>query len=126
MKRLWIAVVLLCGVLGLCVGSTLYRHRQMDIMIAALDRMETAYTLGDIPRARELAEEIVDRYDRVSRVALCFIAHSDMAESQETVRLLTALLRQDGDEELRMEVARLREELSHLREIDDPLFWNIL
>ena len=126
MKRLWIAVLLLCGVVGLCVASTLYRHHQMDTMIAALDRLEHAYTQGDVHHARELAEEIIDRYERVSRVALCFIAHSDMAESQETVRLLPALLQQDGDEELGMEIARLREELSHLWEIDDPLIWNIL
>lgn len=126
MKRLWIAVVLLGGVVGLCIGSTLYRHHQMDAMIAALDRMESAYAQGDVPRAREWAQEMVDRYDKISAVMLCFTAHSDMAESQETVKLLPALVRQGGDEELRMEIARLREELTHLWEIDDPILRNIL
>lgn len=126
MKRLWIAAALLCGVVGLCISSTAYRHRHIEEMIAALDRLEQAYTQEDMPRARQLAEEMVDRYEGVCRVLLCFTAHSDMAESQETVKMLPALLRQDGDEELGMEIARLREELTHLREIDDPLIWNIL
>ena len=126
MKRLWIAVGLLSLMIGLCLVTEVYQHRKMEEMLANLDRLEEAYQQGDISGARELAYKMADRYEQISRVVLCFTAHSDMAESQETIQLLPALLRQDGNEELGMEIARLREELTYLRNIDDPLIWNIL
>lgn len=126
MKRVWIAVGLLCAVVGLCVTSTLFRHQQTEQLLDALNQLESIYEQGDIRRARELAEELEQRYEQVGQVLLCYTAHGEMAESMETVRLLPTLLEQGGGEELSMEIARLREEWTHLKAIDDPTMWNIL
>ncbi len=126
MKRIWIAVGLLCAVIGLCVFTETYQHRRMEDMLTSLDRLERAYEQGDITQARGLAEDMAEEYEGVSRVMMCFIAHSDIAESLETVTLLLVLLEEGGGEELVMEIARLREEFDHLHNIDDPLIWNIL
>ena len=42
-----------------------------------------------------------------------------------TAAMLPALLQHGGEEELRMELARIREQLRHLRIIDDPLPENL-
>lgn len=126
MKRLWIAVGLLTAAVGLCVTVTLYQHRQIDRLLGTLDRLETAYIVGDTAEAHRLAEELVVDYEAVGRVLYCFTAHNELAESQETVAVLPALLRQSGEEELRMEIARLREQFGYLRSVDDPSIWNIL
>ncbi len=126
MKRLWIAAALLVVVVGLCVATTLYQHRQIDKLLGTLDELESAYALGDYPKAGQLAQQVVDDYAKVSRVLYCFVAHGDLADSQETVVMLPALLRQGGEEELKMELARLREQLDYLRRVDDPTIWNIL
>lgn len=126
MKRLWIAAGLLCVVVGLCTVTTIYQHRRAEDMLALVDAVEEAYRQGDIPAARQAAQELLETYDSACRIMMCFTAHSDMAESQETVRLLPTLLQANGGEELGMEIARLREELTHLRNVDDPLLWNIL
>ena len=126
MKRLWIAAGLLCAVIGLCIVTEVYQHRRMEDMLATLNRMEQAYEQGDLDQARVLAEDMAAQYEHISRVMMCFIAHSDVAESLETVTLLPVLLEEGGGEELVMEIARLREEFDHLHNIDDPLIWNIL
>jgi hypothetical protein len=126
MKRLWIAVALIGTVAGLCVITTAYQHRRTEDMLALVDAVEAAYEDGDIPAARRNAEELIAVYDGVCRIMMCYVTHSDIAESQETVRMLPALLEKGGGEEQKMEIARLREELTHLRQIDDPLPWNIL
>jgi len=126
MKRLWVAAVLLCVAAGLCLSASLYQHRQIDRMLDTLDRLETAYNNENTAEAYRFAECLVREYRAVGRVLYCFIAHSDLAASQETVTLLPALLQHGGQEELTMEIARLREQLLHLREIDDPLWQNIL
>ena len=126
MKRLWIAAVILCGVVGLCIGSVTYRHRCIEKMLDTLNQMEQAYTQGDTAQAKQLAQQLVHLYEQSSRVLLCYSAHSDMTESQETAALLPVLLNQDSGDELRMEIARLRAEFDYLKQIDDPLIQNIL
>lgn len=126
MKRLWVAVALIAAVVGLCITSAAYQHHRTEEMLALVDRVEDAYAAGDLTAARDAADELITVYDGVCRVMMCYVAHSDIAESQETVRMLPALLEQGGGEELQMEIARLREELTHLRQIDDPRIWNIL
>ncbi len=127
MKRLWVAVALLGLAASLCVCASLYQHRHIDRMLDTLDQLESAYAAGDIPKAQRLAEQLAKDYEAAGRVLFCFIAHGDLAQSQETVALLPALLQQNSQqEELNMEIARLREQLLHLRGIDDPLWQNIL
>lgn len=126
MKRLWIAAALLLVTAALCVTTTLYQHRQIDRLLNTLGRLEQAYTAGDTEAAHRLAEELVADYERVGRVLYCFVPHEELAESQETVAVLPALLRQGGEEEFKMELARLREQFGYLRSVDDATVWNIL
>lgn len=126
MKRLWIAVGLLSLAVALCIGTNLYHHRQIDRLMNTLDGLEQAYTVGDRDRAHRLAEQLVTDYEKVGRVLYCFIAHEELADSQETVAMLSALLNQGGEEEFRMEIARLREQFAYLRSVDDFLLHNIL
>ena len=126
MKRLWIAAALLALVVGLCLTTEIYQHRRVEDTMALLDELEQAYDDGNLRQAQQTAEQLTQQYESVCRVLMCFTAHSDIAESQETAALLPTLLRQDGTEELKMEIARLREQLAYLRSVDDPLLWNIL
>lgn len=126
MKRLWIAAGLLAVAILLCAVTTQYQHRQIDRMLSILERLEETYAAGDLDKARELAENLVKEYEKVSGVLYCFVAHSDLADSQETIALLPALLHQNGQEELKMEIARVRKQLQYLRGVDDPSLSNIL
>ena len=126
MKRLWIALTLLLLVVGLCVISRTYLYRRMGDLLDALDTIETHWAEGDKDTAVRLAEAFVEEYHRVRGVLDGYVAHNDLEESEETAALLPTLFSQGGEEELRMELARLREQLIYLRTIDDPLWRNIL
>ena len=125
MKRIWIALALLAVTLAICFFTQSFQHRQMDRMLEILDRLEAAYSADDIPLAAAIAEEFNSRYQRIADIMDGYVAHDDLAESRETAAILPALLRQGGEEELHMELARIREQLRHLRIIDDPLPENI-
>ena len=126
MKRLWIAVGLLFLAVGLCVTASLYQHHSIDRMLEKLDGIEQTFQHGERETARRMAQEMAEDYETVCKVLFCFVSHSDLADSQETVTMLPALMEQGGEEELRMEMARLREQLTYLRCVDDPLWGNIL
>ena len=126
MKRLYIAAVLLAAVVVTCVVTHLYQHRQFDRMTATLDRIEEAYRRGDADTAIRMAEAFAEEYQRVSNLISCYVPHGELRESRETAALLPTLLREDSAVEFYMETARLRSQLTYLRQLDDPLQRNIL
>ena len=77
-------------------------------------------------QAAAWAQRVAVEYERRTAPMDCFIAHSDLEDSRETAVMLPAIVEQDGREELLMEVARLREQLEHLQQIDRPTWRNVL
>lgn len=126
MKRIWCAAALIVATVGLCITVNRYQHRHIDRMLEQVDRLEQVYDSGDRDAARDLAADMAQEYEAVGRVLFCFVTHNEMADSQETVALLPALIDQQGEEELRMEIARLREQLTYLRGVDDLRLGNVL
>lgn len=125
MKRLWLAVALLLTAVGLCVASQSYLHRQTDALLTTLTALEDSYRAGDLPAARRWAGRLAEEYPRRTGLMYCFVAHSDLEESRETVATLPAILEQNHLEELLTETARLREQLQHLQSIDRPTPENV-
>lgn len=126
MKRLRIAVILLAGVAVLCTVNHLAHHRRIDRVMSALDRIEELAREGDTPLALQTAEAFAREYQTVGDRISFYVAHSELRESRETAAMLPTLLRQGSDDELYREIARLREQLRNLRQVDDPLLRNIL
>lgn len=126
MKRLYIAIALLVSVATSCVLTHLYQHRQMDRMLTTLDRIEAAYRGGDADGAVTVAEDFAAEYQRICDRISCYVAHNELRESRETAALLPTLLQERSEEEIYMEIARLRAQLTFVRQVDDPLLQNIL
>lgn len=126
MKRLYIAVALLAAVITLCTLVHWRHHRRLDEMTSTLDHIEDLYRSGDTAAALQMAETFAEEYRQFSNRISFYVAHGEVRQSQETAALLPTLLRKGGDEELAMEIARLRSQLQYLRQVDDPIPQNIL
>ena len=126
MKRLYAAVALLAVVASLCLLTHRYQHREIDRMLTALDRIETAARRGDTAHALDQATAFAADYQRVSDWISCYVSHSELRESKETASILPALLEQGRSEELYMEIFRLRCQLVTIQQVDDPTLRNIL
>lgn len=126
MKRLYVAVALLAAVVALCVYTSLYQNRRTDRLLDTLDRIETHCRLGDKEAAVAEAAAFATEYQRVSRWMRCYIPHSELQESRETAATLPNLLQKSDRAEIWFELARLREQLEDLRQVDSPTLWNIL
>ena len=126
MKRLRIAVILLAGVAALCVITHLTHHRRIDRIMGQLDHIEELARGGNTEDAIHMATAFSEEYRKVSDLVSHYVAHSELRESRETAAMLPTLLQQGSEDELYMEIARLREHLRSLRQVDDPLLRNIL
>ena len=126
MKRLYIAAILLVAVVTACVLTHLYQHRQLDRMLAQLDRIEQLAEDGETAKAVALAKELAVDYSTVSDRISCYIAHGELRDSRETASILPTLLQRGSKAEWQTELCRLRAQLVYLRRVDDPVLQNIL
>lgn len=126
MKRLYIAAGLMAAVVAACLLTHFYQHRRMDDMVATLDRIEVLCRAGDTQRAVTMAEDFAAEYQRICDRISCYVAHNELRESRETAAILPTLIKTHNDEDLYMEIARLRFQLVYARQVDDPLLPNIL
>lgn len=126
MKRLYIAAVLLAVVAGMCLLTHTTHRRRIDGAMATLDRIESLYRAGDTDAALREAEAFVSAYQRISDRISLYVAHGELREARETAALLPTLLQTGSEEELMMELTRLRAQLLYLRQVDAPLWHNIL
>lgn len=125
MKRVWLALGLLIGAVGLCVGSLLFQQHQIDGLLADLDRLETAYRAGELEDCRQLAEQLNTDYARRAKLFSCFMSHNELDESLTTAATLPACLEEENPEEFLLETAKFRQELEYLREVEAPVLHNI-
>ena len=126
MKRLYVGLALLVAVAALCVGTHRHLHAQTDRMLDVLDGIEDACRRGDTATALADARRFAAEYRRVSSHVSCYVAHNELRESQETAAFLPTLVECGDAESLYMEIARLRAQLEHIRQVDDPHLRNIL
>ena len=115
MRRLWIGLLLLLAVVGLCVVSQVYQHRQIDRLLETLDALPT-------PAA---AEDFRTEYTRRTRLFPCFMSHADLSGIEETVAVLPAVAAGGDEDELRQTVALCRAQLERLRTTELPIWQNV-
>ena len=124
MKRLYIAIAMLTAVVVLCVTTHRYQHVQIQRMVDTLDQIEAAYGRGE--DTADAALRFAEEYQRLSRWIGCYVSHSELEKSQEMAALLPTLIHSKNTDDIQEEIARLRLQLIHLMQVDDPLLWNIL
>lgn len=126
MKRVLLALSLLALVLAACAGSLIYQQRQINRLEALTDGLENAYRSGEMDECVQKAKELADYFIRCSRVFSCYMSHNELNESLDTVVALAATLEEDNPEEFLLELAKFRQQLAQLWQIEIPHLNNIL
>ncbi len=126
MKRVYLAVGLLVAAVTLCVISLLYQQSQIDRLLAQVDDLESAYQSGETEEGIRQAKELAASYDRCARLFSCFMSHNELNDSLDAVVTLAASLQEDNPEEFLLELAKFRQQLTYMRQIEAPHIRNIL
>ena len=122
MKRVLLAFALLAAVAAGCVLSIMTEKRTTDLLIDMTNRIEEAFDAEEFDRALTLTEEFTEEFTKRTKHFTFFMRHSDVSKIEENVILLEA-----GDHEhFPAELARCRNQLDKLGELELPSFDNIL
>lgn len=126
MKRVLLAFALLTAVAAGCVLSIMTEKRTTDLLIDMTDRIEEAFDAEEFDRALTLTEEFTEEFTKRTKHFTFFMRHSDVSKIEENVITLPILLEAGDHEHFPAELARCRNQLDKLGELELPSFDNIL
>ncbi len=126
MKRVILAFVLLAAVAAGCVFTIMTEKNTTDLLIGMTGEIEQAFDNEEYDRALELTGEFTQEFTRRTRHFTFFMRHSDITKIEENVIMLPILLEAGDHEHFPAELARCRNQLDKLGDLELPTFDNIL
>lgn len=126
MKRVIVAVVVLILVAGGCVLSIYNERNNTNYLIDMTNQIETAFREQDLERTQQLADQFVEEFKERTRYFPFYMRHSDVSQIEENVIMLPILLEAGDMEHFPAELARCRNQLDKLGDLELPLWENIL
>lgn len=126
MKRLLVAAGMLLLVTGLCLASIHIQTSNTSYLLVSLDRLQETFDKGDYAQCEELARQFVADFDKRTRYFPYFLRHSDLSRIEEIVVPLPVLLEEGDTQHFAAELARCRNQLETLYQVELPLPENIL
>ena len=126
MKRLIVAIALLLSVAVLCALFLLSLDRNIDFLLSRIDEMQEAYERDDAGDCLTLSEEFVQEFDERTRFFPFFMRHSDIAKIEESVIVLPVMLRSGEEAHWTSELAKCRNQLEKLADMETLTLENIL
>lgn len=126
MKRVWIAVSLLCAILGLSALSLYSTHTITQTMSGLFEEAYTQASEGNLDKAREAAEELEDYWGKTHRILSTYMRHEEIEHVLVSANSLTSYLDQDNLETFTEECQASMVYLQHLWDSEQPSIENIL
>ena len=126
MKYLTIGVSVLAILICLCVLFGRLSDQYLDETEAPLREMTQYFPLEDYGAIRLLAEEAQEIWDARKGFFSSLLSHNDLEQANDCFASLLAYAEREEMAELRDAYRRLLVVLEHLREMDQPTYYNIL
>jgi hypothetical protein len=134
MKRLWIVMVIIAGILTSGYLSLWHIDREIKQMDAGLTEIKKSVENKKIDQAFQLADALSAEWEKSLKVMMHYVYKDDLEAITNMVSHLRALIKyendgyaddssgHDGFEELVAEMESLRKMLNHLKEDQTPTF----
>lgn len=126
MKRLLLAAGLLAAVTTACVLSNWCLRHNTAELLTYMEAAQEAYDREDAAACLEQSRLLAEAFPEKTRFFPFFLRHSDVNDIEQEIMTLPALLTAGAWEEYPAALARCRNQLEKLSELELPLPENIL
>lgn len=126
MKRIFIALGTLLVVMGICIFSIRMQTKNTQYLLDSLERIQESFDRGDWEQCQQETDKFARDFEEKTRVFPFFLRHSDITRIEEIAVPLPVLLEQGDTQHFAAELARCRNQLQKLYEVELPLLENIL
>lgn len=126
MKRLWMAVLLMTVLVGLCLGNAWYSLTLTRQMAEQLTQAQTLVEQDQWESARTITQEVYDRWNSQHFYLHVFLRHSDTDQILRTFRQVLQYLQLEELDQYAAANADFTAQLELLAEMEQPSLVNIL
>lgn len=124
MKRITVALSLL-AIIGVLCGVTLSAQRRaVDDLLDDIDAIQQTFPADEKETLRQ-TRQLVEDFRTKTRFFPLFMHHSDLSKIEETAVMLPVMLETGEEEHFQAELARCRNMLEKLAELEIPTLENI-
>lgn len=125
MKRLWISLVILVVLTGLCILGVWYTESVSTGMIRTVQEAKSAEQRGETDAAVELSRKAGEDWHNVHRVLCTFMPHARLEAIDQTLAGLPMLGQYGAKDQFLADCDRSIEQISYLNESEVPNLANI-
>ena len=125
MKRIPVAVAVLLLVTGLCVGALWFQQSQTRAMIGQIDEMLARFDPDQPENSLEAAEALYQTFREKTALFPLFLRHSGLTEIETELRTLPHLLTAGEPKDVPAVLARCRNKLQTMFELEIPTLENV-
>lgn len=126
MKRLWMAVLLMAVLVGLCLGNAWYSLTLTRQLAQQLTQAQSLVEQDQWEPARIMTQEVYDRWNNHHFYLHVFLRHSDTDQILRTFRQVLQYLQLEELDQYAAANADLTAQLELLAEMEQPSLVNIL
>ncbi|NLN81246.1 MAG: DUF4363 family protein [Clostridiales bacterium] len=126
MKRVYAAIGILLAVAVLCVTTLKFQSNNIKELILIVEKIEDAYKKDDIESCIELSYEFAEKYKTNTGTFPFFMRHSDVSKIEETIVTLPIMLKTDDIQHFAAELARCKNMLVNMADLEMPSLGNIM
>lgn len=125
MKRIIVAVVILCVMIAACFWSVGVVDNITDRFFEMIEEVETAFENGDIEKSSKAAEKLQKEWNKFLDISILV---NDLGHSVEITSSIAEVysFAQEGDEELYVACDRAAAQLKMFRDMQTPTLMKIL
>ena len=126
MKRLWIAVAILLGMLGGTLGNSRYIDHTVSQLLEQLTAAHEQAQAGNWARAAQLTEQVIDHWQRHDFYFHIMLPHEDIDEIHLAFQEVEEYLKLEEPDQYNAASAKLITQLGLLVEMEQLNIKNIL
>lgn len=125
MKRLFVAAAILLSVILLSIFTLNLQSKNVNFLINIINEMQQAYDQNDLGKCVEVSHKFVDEFEDRTRFFPFFMRHADVMKIEETAVTLPTMLESDDTQHFIVELAKCRNQLESLADMETPTLENI-
>ena len=125
MKRIPVAVAMLLLVTGLCIGALWFQQSQTRAMMNDIDEMLARFDPGQPENSLEDADALYHAFRERTALFPLFLRHSGLTEIETELKTLPHLLTNGEPKDVPAVLARCRNKLQTIYELECPTLENV-
>lgn len=126
MKRVWVALVMMCTVFALCITELIIANKMTDHLSETLEKAQNCVKEQQIEQALQYSDRVAEDWEHYHKILSMFLIHDRLEQIDQSLAVLDTNLKCEQYDDFLSEASRTTAQLEHIKDTELPTIQNIL